>query len=187
MATQARVTSIDVLESFRACLITYLTRSRLAVDDIADEVRRTRVWLQTDRRMHWEHEIRRRLKLLDQAQQELMTSRLTGHQEALLVRQAAVHKAKRAVTEAEEKLRKTKQWVRDYDGAVEPVARRIETLRQYLDLDMPKAVAYLANLQKTLEGYAEDSLPPGALPAVSTSGETTPEAGSESASAPPSA
>ena len=90
MATQARVTSIDVLESFRACLITYLTRSRLAVDDIADEVRRTRVWLQTDRRMHWEHEIRRRLKLLDQAQQELMTSRLTGHQEALLVRQAAV-------------------------------------------------------------------------------------------------
>ena len=177
MSTQARVTSLDALELFRSNLILFLNKSRRAVDDVGDEVRRTRVWLQTDRRMYWENEIRRRSKLLDQAKQELMTSRLTGHQEALLVRQSMVHKAERSLREAEEKLRQVKQWNRDFDGQADPALKRLDSLRQYLDLDMPKAIAYLANVQKTLEAYTEDAPPAG----LNTDGPgepaRTPEAG----------
>ena len=157
MSTQAKVTSIDALEAFRANLILYLQKSRRALDDVGDEVRRTRVWLQTDRRTYWEHEIRRRAKVLDQAQQELMTSRLTGHREALLVRQAVVHRAERALREAEDKLRCIKQWTRDYDSVADPALKRLESMRSFLDLDMPKAVAYLAEIQKTLEDYSQGS------------------------------
>ena len=177
MSTQARVTSIDALETFRANLILFLNRSRRAMDEVGDEVRRTRVWLQIDCRMRWEAEIRRRSKLLDQAQQELMSSRLTGHQEALLLRQTAVHKAERALREAEGKLRRAKQWARDYDNVADPALKRLESLRSYLDLDMPKAISYLVNAQLTLEAYSE-GMAPSTTPASSSA---DPSAAPESA------
>jgi len=164
MSIQAKVTSIEALELFRSNLILFLNKARRAVDDVGDEVRRTRSWLQTDRRMFWEHEIRRRIKMLDQAQQELMTVRMSGHQEAVLVRQAAVHKAERGLRDAEERLRRVKQWNRDYDSVADPAVKRLEGLRQHLDLDLPKAVAFLANAQKALEAYSEEM--PTAAPSL---------------------
>src|SRR5271170_2137284 len=106
MANQARVTSTDALESFRASLIVFLAKAHRCVDDVSDEVRRTRVWLQHDQRVHWEGEFRRRTKLLGQAEQELMSARLTNDNEgAMMLRQAAVSRARRALGEAEEKIR----------------------------------------------------------------------------------
>ena len=171
MSIQAKVTSIEALETFRANLIVFLSRSRRAIDEVGDEVRRTRVWLQIDCRMHWEHEIRRRTKILNQAEQELMSTRLTGHEQAMLLRQAAVHRAERAVREAEDKLRCVKKWIREYDSAAEPALKRLESVRSYLDLDMPKAVAYLQNAQLALEAYSEGPPPPSAEP-ISAPGET---------------
>ena len=174
MSTQARVTSLDALEAFRSNLILYLQKSRRAVDDVGDEVRRTRVWLQTDRRIYWEHEIRRRAKVLDQAQQELMTSRLTGHKEALLVRQSVVHKAERALRESEDKLRCIKHWTREYDSLADPALKRLESLRAFLDLDMPKAVAFLANTQKILEDYSQGMTPASPAPGGAAPAEAAP-------------
>ena len=41
MSDQARVSSIDALESFRAELIQYITKARAALDGAGSEVRRT--------------------------------------------------------------------------------------------------------------------------------------------------
>jgi DNA repair ATPase RecN len=171
MAIQARVTSTDALESFRASLIVFLAKARRSIDDVSDDVRRTRQWLQHDQRILWEGEWRRRTKALQQAQQELASVRLAKHQEAaVMARQAAVSKAQRAVSEAEDKIRKVKSWSQNFDNRADPVVKRLESLRQLLDHDMPKAITYLATAQRTLEAYAETSAPAGG----STSGETTP-------------
>lgn len=74
MGNQARVTTTDAFESFRASLILFLGKARRSVDDAGDEVRRTRLWLQHDQILHWDGEIRRRTKTLDQAQQELRSA-----------------------------------------------------------------------------------------------------------------
>src|ERR1700722_5255165 len=104
MANQARVTSTDALESFRAILIFFLGKARRSIDDVSDDVRRTRQWLQHDQRVFWEGELRRRIKAQDQAQAELASARLGGsnQESALMARQAALNKAKRAVGEAED-------------------------------------------------------------------------------------
>lgn len=155
MGNQVKVTSFDALESFRASLIVFLTKSRRAVDDVSDEVRRTRSWLQHDRRLHWEGAVRHWEKVLDQAQQELMSARMSGARKTTESQQAAVTKAKRSLTEAEEKLRAVKKWNRDFDSSSEPLVKRLGGLREFLEHDMPKGVTYIAQALKTLEAYAE--------------------------------
>jgi hypothetical protein len=175
MAIQARITSTDALESFRASLIVFLTKAQRSVDDVSDEVRRTRVWLQHDQRTHWEGEFRRRTKLLEQAQAELMSAQITSNQTAVLVRQATVIKAKRALMEAEQKIRTLKKWIQNYDSCVDPAVKRLESLRQYLADDMPKAIAYLVNVQNTLDAYSSMPAPAAETVTVSTAPAETEE------------
>jgi len=155
MADQARVTSLEALESFRASLILFVNRAHRSLDEAGDEVRRTRQWMQHDQRLHWENELRRRQRFLDLAVQELMTARMSNLRDNVTAQEEAVRKWKRAVQEAEDKLRKLKIWNRDFDHFVDPLARKLESVRQFLDTDLPKAIVFLLQAQRTLEDYAE--------------------------------
>jgi hypothetical protein len=155
MAHQAHVTAIEALDTFRAQLIVYLEKATGAVDDVSDDVIRTRVWLQNDQRMHWETQIRQRTRELDTARQELFSARLSGLREATAAQQMAVGKAKRVLAEAQEKLEVLKRWNRRYDGEAEPLAKQVESLRDLLAGDMRKAVAFLAHAVNTLDAYAD--------------------------------
>ncbi len=103
MAQPAEVQSVEALGLFRSELIIFLTRLRRAVDDTRDEVMRTRAWVEQDRLRHWEHQLAHRRKVLDQAEQELLSARMSMHPGMLAIRQSAVRKARTAVGEAEEK------------------------------------------------------------------------------------
>jgi chromosome segregation ATPase len=166
MSNQAKVTSTEALESFRAHLIVFATKAKLALDASGEEVRRTRQWLQHDQRSHFEGEHRRKTKQLEQAQQELMSIRLgaDAHQQsALMSRQMAVAKAQRELAEIEGKLRKLKAWAQNFDASSEPVVKRMEHLRQSLN-QMPKAVAYLVGIQRALNAYTESGGPVAGVP-----------------------
>jgi len=152
---QANVTSIDALEAFRSNLIIFLTKARNALDEVNEDVKRTRNWLAHDQNNHWQAEIKRRRRKLDEAQAELFSAKLATFTSATTLQEAAVVRCRRSVHEAEEKLRTLKHWIRNYDSRVEPLARKLENLRQYIGNDMPKAVAFLTQIQKTLESYAE--------------------------------
>src|SRR5438874_5187947 len=136
MATQARVTSIDALEAFRSSIILFLNKANNSLDQVGDEIRRTRSWIQHDQRLYWEGEVRRRAKALAQAEQELLSARMIKLLDNLSAQPAAVHKAKRALEEAEQKLRNVKLWTRDYDSTMEPLAKSLNSLREYLAQDM---------------------------------------------------
>ena len=160
MAEQAKVTSLDALERFRADLIIFMTTAHRCVDEAGDEVRRTRQWLQGEQRTHWEGAARQRKRVLDQAEADLYSARLSGLKDRTIVQEEAVRKAKRAMAEAEDKLRVLKKWNRDFDNHADPLVKRLEGMRYFLDHDMPKALTFLVQAQKTLEAYAEASAPP---------------------------
>lgn len=168
MADQARVSSIEALESLRATLIVFHERARRCVDEVTEEINRRRIWVQQDQRHHWERELRKRNRALDAAEQELLAAKLSTLRDNIKAQQDAVRKCKAAVAEGEEKMRNVKIWTRDYSHEVDPLARRLEALRHYLDHDLPKAIAYLVQAQETLAGYAEISsaAAPSALPAA---------------------
>ncbi len=158
--TQARITSTEALETFRAALVVFLSKAKRALDDAGDEMRRTRQWVTHDQRVHWEGEYRRRVKRLDQAKQELMSAKMGGGQHsAVVARQMALQKAERDVAEADAKIRKLKGWAQNFDSAADPVMKRMDKLRSTL-AEYPKAIAYLVAIQKTLDAYIESSRAP---------------------------
>jgi hypothetical protein len=173
MPDNANVTSTEAIESFRATLIAYLAKMRPILEDGADEVSRTRQWLQMDRRIHWENQVRRRAKALEQAQQAVFSARLSNLRETTTAEQAAVLRAKRSLNEAEEKLRVVKRWSLDFDNRVDPLVKQLEGLRTLLANTLPKAAITLSQLVKTLDAYAGVASPGtgGTAPAQST--ETT--------------
>ncbi len=155
MADQAQVTSFDALEIFRTHLILFLSKARVQVDEAGGEIRRTQGWLQSDQRLYWEREIRARRRALDQAEAELLNAKMSSLRENLSVELMAARRAKKAFVEAEEKLQNVKRWSRNFESCVSPLAKKLESLRGALDHELPKAVSYLLEVQKTLESYAE--------------------------------
>ncbi len=151
----ARITSLEVLEAFRSALILFLSVARRSCDEVSEEVKRTRLWLQQDQRMHWEQQIRKRRRALDAAVQELFSARLSGLRMSTTNQENEVRKWKAAVAEAEEKLRNVKRWSRDFDHEADPLVKRLESLRYSLDFDLPKGVNFLSEAQKILESYVQ--------------------------------
>ena len=154
MATRAKVTSVEALESFRASLIVYLSKARPTVEEVSSDVVRLRTWLESDQRMFWEKEMRRRMKKLEEAQQALFSAELSGLTESMTVERMAVTKAKRAVDEAEIKIRAVKKWDREFGTQIEPLVKQLERLDTILVNEMPEAIFYLSQTIKTLHEYA---------------------------------
>ena len=155
MPDRAKVTSLEAIEAFRAKLIIYRDKAGRVLDEVSDEVIRTRLWLETDRLTHWESQIRRLTRELEQRQQELFSAQMSGLREASYMQQVAVQKAKRAIRDAEEKMQTVKHWRRQFDHQIEPPARQVEKLRHTLGHEMGMAVAWINELTKTLSAYAE--------------------------------
>lgn len=155
MSQQAHVTSLEAIELFRSNLIVYLSQARPALEEVSAEVSRTRIWLETQQTQHWENQMRKRLKELEQAQQALFSARLGALRKETSAEQFAVHRAKAAVAEADLKLRVLKKWNREFEGRVQPLVKQMEKLHMVLSNDMVKAVTYLAQAINTLAAYAE--------------------------------
>jgi len=170
MATNAHVTSVEALGAFRSDLIVFHDAATRALDEVASEVNHTRQWIRHEQRTHWEGELRRRQRRLDQAQQDLMSARMSSLRDDTL-QQAMVRKARAAFHEAEDKVRAIRHWERNFDLVVDPMLKQMGGLRTVLEHSIPKGVAFLANAQEALEVYSEkfgapQEPPPAAGPAT---------------------
>jgi DNA repair ATPase RecN len=162
MPEQAHVSSVDALEAFRSSLIVYLSKARPALEEVSADVMRTRSWLEDEQRTHWENEMRRRLRALQEAQQALFSARLSTFREETSAEMMMVQRTKRAFQEGEEKLKVIKKWTRDYDNRVGPLLKQTEKLQTVLAHDMAHAVAFLTQAINALHAYA------GVVPSSST-------------------
>jgi hypothetical protein len=159
MPQRAKVTSVDALESFRSALIIYVSKARPTLEEVTADALRTRLWLENEQRTHWEAQMKRRAKELEQAQSALFSARLGNLRDESAAEQLAVHRAKRSVEEAETKLRLLRQWTREFDSRVQPLVKQMEKLHTILAHDMIQAVAYLTQTLNTLAAYAEIAAP----------------------------
>ena len=164
MPERARVNSLEAIENFRARLIVYRDKAGRVLDEVGDDVTRTRLWLDDDCTTRWQREIHARTRELEMRQQELFSAQLSGLLEASVVQQAAVQKARRAIRAAEEKMQLIKRWRQQYDHRVEPAAKQVEKLRHNLGHELGLAIAQLVEITTTLSAYAEMSLSSAAKP-----------------------
>ncbi len=153
MSTQAQITSVEAIESFRADLVVYLAQVRPVLDEVASEVLHTRSWLGDDRRRHWQQELRVRSRRLEDARQELFNASISQMGEAKSFQQMAVQRAQREVRAAEDKLAVIKKWDRELDDRSAPLVKQMEQLHGFLGVEMARAVAYLDQALKALDAY----------------------------------
>src|SRR6516162_2162403 len=113
---QAKVTSVDAIEQFRSVLLLFLTKARPTLEEIISEVNKTRNWLQHDQTADWEREMKVWQRAMEQAQSELFSARISTIHNASAAQQMAVQRARRAIREAEDKLRVLKKWSREIDN-----------------------------------------------------------------------
>jgi chromosome segregation ATPase len=161
MAEQAQVTSVEAIESFRAGLILFLSKVRPTLEEVSDEVLRLQSWLQNDQRRRWESELRRRVRQLEEAKQELFNATLSRLEQATALQHMAVQRAERAVREAEDKLDILKRWERALEDRTAPLIKQLEEFHGFLTVDMGKAVTQLVQIVKTLDAYAKAGGPAG--------------------------
>jgi hypothetical protein len=155
MSSEAKVRSVESLGEFRARLIVFLSKSSTAIGKVTEEVKRARMWVETDQRNYWEGRLKRGMRALEQAQAELMTARMSSFKDSVTMQEMEVRKAKRAVEEATEKLKRIRHWLREFDQLFAGHLRRLDSMSDYLVHDLPRGVAYLERTQRLLEDYAE--------------------------------
>lgn len=170
MAERAQVTSFEAVESFRADLIVFLSRARAVLEEASDDVLRTRLWVQNDQRRLWENETRVRGRKLEEARAELFNAKLSQFQESTALQLMAVQRAERAAREAEAKLALLKKWDRELENRTDPLVKQVTQLHGFLTTDMGRAVAYLAQVVKALEAYADVAAPGGLTGLTATGG-----------------
>ena len=155
--SEANVTNIEALERFRSSLVLFLERAGFVLDEVSEEVKRTRIWLQTEQSMKLGHEMKRRQRELEQLEQEMFTARLSDLAQKKTGMQMQINKKRREIRELEEKIRAVKGWLRNFDSVVETEARKAEKLRQQIDIDMARAVTFLTESVKQLRAYSDDT------------------------------
>lgn len=173
MSDQVKISSIDALEAFRADLIQYIAKARVALEDMEGDVRRTQTWLDTDRAQHWAGQMKLWTKHLHQAEQELYSANLTNPQAANAFQKMAVLKAKRKLDEAEDKMRVVKKWRQSFENRATPLLRQLDPMFFLVGQQLPKGVFALGESIKALQAYAEKNAPtkPAAPAPTETGGE----------------
>ena len=171
MSDQVTISSIDALEAFRADLIQYIAKARVALEDMEGDVRRTQTWLDTDRAQHWAGQIKQWTKKLDQAEQELYSANLTSPQASNAFQKMAVLKARRKLEDAGEKARVVKKWRQTFENRATPLLRQLDPMFCLVGQQLPKGVHSLGEAIKALQAYAGKNVPPQAAAPAPT--ETT--------------
>lgn len=155
----AHVTNLESLERFRSSLVLFLERAHLILDEVSEEVKRTRIWLQTEQRLKLGQEMKRRERELEMLEAELFSARLSDLAQKKTGVQMQVNQKRRDMRELEETLRKLSAWLRNFDSAVETEAKKVEKLRHHLDTDTARAVTFLTEAIRALDAYSTDGAP----------------------------
>ncbi len=164
MPDEAKVRSVESLEYFRSSLINFLSKARQALNHADDGVKRGRYWVEQEQHNHWIQEGKKRGRKLAQAQQELLTAKLSKWQDSVMLQEKIVRRCKLELEEAEEKFKMTKKWAREFDRTFDPACKGLTQLRDFLEHDLVKGIASLDQALKTLAAYLERERPAATAP-----------------------
>lgn len=158
MSDKAHITQIEALERFRSRLVLFIERANLVLDEVNEEVKRTRIWLQSEQKLKLDREFKRKNREMETLEQEMFTARLSPLKVMKTGQQMQINKKRREIREIETTLRSLAGWLRNFDSVVETEARKVEKLRQVLDHEMAHATQILAESFRLLQEY---QAPPG--------------------------
>lgn len=169
MAKQAAsVLSIDALRRLKAALevFTHDVADTIIMLDI--EARRPMEWIEHDRTPYWPREMRRASDWVSEARLALQRCELSAvgdERRSCYEERIELEKAKRRLRLCEEKIPIVQQWRNKLRKETEEFQVQLARMSNFLEADMPRAMASLERMAGSLERYAEPGQAPRAADA----------------------
>jgi len=163
MARAADVKSLDALKEGKIALVEFRELVTSALSEAYSDVYRTVNWIQNDRRMFWQSELRRREEKVNMAKSELFREQLSASDgtASCLEQKALLKKAEFACEEARRKIEFVKKWARMLDREMMLFKGKCQTLARAAEGDIPRGEARLEILMDRLEKYVRLAAPAG--------------------------
>lgn len=163
MGERAAIESLEALTGFRADLCKSAESIAVALAESEAEIQRTLSWLQQDQRNYWKRQLSKRAELHARAKSVLKRKQLMktpmGGRYSTIEDEKAVALAERRLEEAKQKQENVKRWTRLLDEESFSYKAVAQGLGQIVDVDVPNALASVANMIVALEAYAAPAAP----------------------------
>jgi hypothetical protein len=182
--SQASVRSIDALRDFRVALALFAEDAMSALGGVDMQVRRTEQWLQHDRRMYWQEQIKRRKEKLSQAQSELHRKKLSemfGHSGSYSEQKELVKRAEDRLHDAEKRAMMVKKWEPVLQQAIMEYNGQTRRLVDLVGGELPRSLALIDRLIDALDAYTRVAPPSGAAATATLGGLGSPAGDAASA------
>jgi hypothetical protein len=177
MSSQAAVHSIDELKNLRVALALYGEDTLATLGAVEAEVRRTLRWLQEERPVYWQEQIKRRREQVALAKSEVFRRNLQKRPDytpPMSEQKEALRKAEASLQDAEKRLAMVRKWQPVFNQAILEYHASIQRLKDLAAADVPRAVNVLTRIVDALEAYLRVTPPSGlGLDAATPAAKTT--------------
>jgi hypothetical protein len=184
MSRRAQVKSIDALQDMAAALDCFRADAIGALDNLEMEIRRAVDWLNQDCKTYWAGEVRQGWQSVYEAQvqlQQAVTYRsVAEHKPTCDDEKKAVQRARQRLQTAQIKLEAVAHWAIVVERAINEYRGNRAHLTNWIDSELPQAVAALGRMTSALETYVTlgspaDEVSPVKWATTSTTEEIAPE------------
>ena len=145
------------MQAMAATMECFRADAASALDDLEMEIRRAVEWINHECRQYWSHEVHRAWQGLYEAQVQLQQAmtyhRVAERQPTCADQKKAVQQAKLRLSTAQIKVEAVAHWALMIDRAVHEYRGNRAHLVNWLDSDLPQAVAALGRMTAALETY----------------------------------
>ena len=163
MSGQADVRSIDTLAFVKSALAAYAHESGQALAEVEIEGRRSVEWICVDRAEFWKAEVRRSADMVNQAMKDLEHCRtfkkVGDNQPSCIEEKKNLEKARARLALAEQKVEAVRRWSPVVQQQFRETGVRLVHFREIIDVQIPKAIARIERMLKSLDAYRNVSGP----------------------------
>ena len=164
MSSQASVRSIDALKDLRVALALYGEDTLGALGAVEAEIRRTVRWLQEERPVYWQEQIKRRREQVSMARAEVFKKNLQKRPDytpPMSEQKENLRKAEASLQDAEKRYAAVKKWQPLFKQAVLEYHASVQRIKDLSAGDVPRAVNLLSRMIDSLEAYLRVTPPSG--------------------------
>jgi len=162
MSQQAKITSTEVVRNLKVALGEFEADARDGITQLLLELRRALDWIEQDRARYWPREVQRASDAVVVARNDLERCEMALRSEdrrSCYEQKLALDRAKRRLRLAEAKVRAVRRWRVAVARQADNFQGRLAKMTNYLDSDLPRAVAALDRMSAALDKYTERTAP----------------------------
>ncbi|MFO0866894.1 MAG: hypothetical protein U0744_20020 [Gemmataceae bacterium] len=157
MSSPAEVRSIESLELFRAHVLEFAEKAKEDVASAEWTIMRSLDWLQSQL-AHWRGEQRKAEEAVHVAMEELTMRRImlsAAKTRDTTEAEIALRRAKASLAHIEEKMDRTRAWLRELPDVSKDLRGALHRVRNMLDADLPNMATFLKERVDRLDAYKQ--------------------------------